>query len=468
MVFKELLQRFLLAAPACVMHRALLENFLSPAKLNAVFKQTAKIQYERELLFSTVVDLTSQVVCRLSPSTRQAYLAQRERITVSLQAIYDKLSHIEPGTSQALVRYSGQRASELIDRCKGSRKPLLKGYRTRILDGNHLGKTNHRLSVLRNTAAGALPGQSLVLLDPLRMVIDEVVLCEDGHTQERSLLNQVVPLLEKGDLLIADRNFCTLGFLFSILARKASFIIRQHAHLPWKSLAKARYAGRCETGRVYEEMIELRDPETGSTKHLRRITIRLNTPTRDGDTEIHFLTNLAAKVTAQKVAQLYRKRWTLEQAFNELTTHLRCELNTLGYPKAALFAFSVAVCSYNLLAALKGVLRGVHGEEKVDKEVSNFHLTNEIQSVYGGMMVALPASQWESYQDLTAPQLATELLRIARAIDLNKYRKETHPPKKPKPKLPNAQARHVATSRLLEAQRLSKQKKRKTAANSGP
>ena len=62
---------------------------------------------------------------------------------------------------------------------------------------------------------------------------------------------------------------------------------------------------------------------------------------------------------------LYQKRWTLEAAFNELTLHLRCELNTLGYPKAAPFAFCVAVCCYNLLASLKGALRAAHGEEEL-------------------------------------------------------------------------------------------------------
>lgn len=92
-----------------------------------------------------------------------------------------------------------------------SPKQSVKGYRTRTLDGNHLGKTNHRLKVLRNTKAGALPGKALVLLDPQRMLIDEVVLCEDGHAQECSLLDQFMPLLAKNDLLIADRNFSTLG-----------------------------------------------------------------------------------------------------------------------------------------------------------------------------------------------------------------------------------------------------------------
>ena len=205
-----------------------------------------------------------------------------------------------------------------------------------------------------------------------------------------------------------------------------------------------------------------------STTQLRRITIRLKSPTRDGDTEIHLLTNLPAPVTALKVADLYRKRWTLEQAFNELTTHLRCELNTLGYPKAALFAFSVAVCSYNVLAALKGALRGVHGEQTVEKEVSNYYLTNEIQSVYGGMMVALPPTTWKSFQTLSPAALAKQLLQWARTIDLNRYPKQMRGPKPPKRKLPNAQARHVATSRLLENQRLQNQRKRKTPSKFSP
>jgi hypothetical protein len=300
------------------------------------------------------------------------------------------------------------------------------------------------------------------------MVIDEVVLCEDGHAQERSLLDRIELLLERRDLLIADRNFCTLAFLFAILARKACFIIRQHGSMPWKSLSKAKYVGVCATGRVYEEVIELQNPATGRTTQLRRITVRLKSPTRDGDTEIHLLTNLPAQVTALKVADLYRQRWTLEQAFNELTTHLRCELNTLGYPKAALFAFAVAVCSYNVLAALKGALRGVQGEKKMEQEVSNYYLTSEIQSMYGGMIVALPPIQWNSFQTLSPAALAKQLLSWARAADLHRYQKQSRAPKPPKRKLPNAQARHVATSRLLENHRLQNQRKRKTPSKLSP
>lgn len=467
MVFDSLFERFAQSAPACVMHRALMENIFSPDKLDALFLKVAKRQYYRELLFSTLVDLTSQVVCRSAPSINAAYVRQRERISVTVRALYDKLDRVELGTSQALVQYVANQTRKLVDHCKGRREPLLRGYRTRILDGNHLGKSEHRLGVLRDTAAGALPGQTLVLLDPDRMIIDEVVCCEDGHAQERSLLPELLTKVVADDLLIDDRNFCTLWFLFALQRRKAYFLTRQHKTLPYKALEKPRSQGCSDTGRIYVQQIELCDPEIGQTTKIRRVTVKLCSPTRDGDSEIHLLTNLPVSVSAQKVAELYRNRWTLEQAFNELTTQLRCELNTLGYPKAALFAFCVAVCSYNLLAAVKGAMRGVHGDEAMTK-VSNYYLTNEIASVYEGMMVAMPPNDWKVFQTMSLASLAAHLIRWARGADLSKYPKHPRGPKKPPPKRPNAQFQHVSTKRLLDEQRQDKKQPRLKASAANP
>jgi hypothetical protein len=44
----------------------------------------------------------------------------------------------------------------------------------------------------------------------------------------------------------------------------------------------------------------------------RRLRIKLNEATRDGATIIHILTNVPRQVSAQQVADLSRKRWTLE------------------------------------------------------------------------------------------------------------------------------------------------------------
>ena len=138
----------------------------------------------------------------------------------------------------------------------GERAAWLPGYPVKILDGNHLAGTEHRLKELRTIGAGALPGHALVVLDPQAMLVTDVFPCEDGHAQERSLLDQVLETIRPGEVWIADRNFCTTGFLFGIARRGGSFVIRQHGatlHIEWVGRAAALRAdprpGRCSSRR---------------------------------------------------------------------------------------------------------------------------------------------------------------------------------------------------------------------------
>jgi hypothetical protein len=289
-------------------------------------------------------------------------------IGVSFKALYDKLAHLEPNISAELVRHTARQLTPVIRQMKGERPPLLPGYRVRILDGNHLAATERRLKILRDVAAGALPGQTLVVLDPELGLAVDVVCGEDGHAQERSLIASILAQVMAGDLWMADRNFCTTGILFGIAGRGGCFLIRQHAStLHWTRESRRRRVGRIETGTVYEQTLWL-ESENGETLPVRRVTLVLDRPTRDGETEIHLLTNLPVRAAkAGRVATLYRVRWTIEGLFQELTTILRCEVDTLAYPKAALFGFCVALASSNVYATVGpsgfsvGVLRGKTG-----------------------------------------------------------------------------------------------------------
>ena len=97
--------------------------------------------------------------------------------------------------------------------------------------------------MLRETKAGALPGKSLVVFELELGIATDVFPCEDGHAQERSLLNHVLETVEKDDLWVADRNFCTLGFLFGIQLNGAFFILRQHQNTPYKTLSEKVFIG---------------------------------------------------------------------------------------------------------------------------------------------------------------------------------------------------------------------------------
>jgi len=452
MLLGKRFQAFVEGSPVSVMVRGVLERGFDPKRLDALFEKTAQLGYTRELLFSTTVRLMSEVVLGVSPSIHAAYQDDSSSVPVTVAAVYDKLKRIETAVSAELVRDSARQLAPIISLMRGKVPPLLKGYRVRILDGNHLAGTEHRIKGLRRLRAAALPGQSLVVLDPELMLIIDVVPCEDGHAQERSLFDSILPMVESGDLWIDDRNFCTTGLTFGIARRQACFLVRQHANsLHWELVGERTCRGRIETGKVFEQAIRLHDPETGETLLARRITVELKEPTRDGETEIHLLTNLPqSDAGAKQVAQLYAKRWTIERAFQDLTVALVCEINTLGYPKAALFGFCLALVAYNAVSLVKAALRAIHGHEKIESEISWYYLCLHLSKVYAGMMIAVPAKYWEIFRCWDDKQFATLLKELAAKIDLKRFRKHPRGPKKPQPKkISGAKTKHVSTARIL-------------------
>jgi IS4 transposase len=451
MVLDDIFERFARQSPVSVMARAALEHALSPQAIDALFERTAQRQYTRTLLFSSVVDLMGTVVAKVQPAVNAAYRAKADALGVSLRAVYDKLERTEPGLSAELVRHTARTLAPVVTAMAGERVAWLPGYRIKILDGNHLAGTEHRLKELRTIGAGALPGHALVVLDPQMMLVTDVFPCEDGHAQERSLLGSVLEAVRPRDVWIADRNFCTTDFLFGIDRREGGFVIRQHgATLFIESTGQRRRCGRCETGAVFEQEMRLGDGD-GGTMVVRRITVELDTPTRDGETEIHILTNLPAEVAdALAIAALYRRRWTVEAAFGELATCLNGEIDTLGYPKAALFAFCVALVSYNVMSVVKAALRSVHGEEAVEG-LSFYYLADEVAGTHRGMMIAIPEDEWAVFHGLTAVAFGGMLLGLAAGVRLSAYRKQVRGPKRPQPKRESgAKIKHVSTAKLLE------------------
>src|SRR3954470_3797145 len=279
MLLDSAFDRFVQGSPVAVMVRGLLEQVLDPTAVDALFDQHAQKQYTRELLFSDIVDVMGEVVCGSRASANAAYRAHRKRLGVSRSAFYQKLNGVEPHVSAALTRQTAANLAAVIDQLGGALPALLPGYRVKILDGNCLAKTEHRLRELRTLAAGPLPGKSLVVLDPALTLVIDVFPCEDGHTQERALLDQVLPTVAPADLWIEDRNFCTLKFLFGVAQRQACFIVRQHKNLPWVAVTELEYAGECEGAELWDQKVQLEHPETGAVLIVRRIELRLQTPT---------------------------------------------------------------------------------------------------------------------------------------------------------------------------------------------
>jgi IS4 transposase len=442
---------FIKERPICVMARGVLERLLDADRIDTLFEHTATQQYTRELLFSTVVQLMSEVVLGVQPSVHAAYQAHKEEIGVSTTALYNKLDRVETAVAAALVRDSARLAAPVVQALRASHPRWVPGYTIKVLDGNHLASTEHRLQELRGTWAAPLPGQALVILDQQRRLITDVVLTEDGHAQERRGITRVLHSVSAGDLWIADRNFCTLGLMFGMACRGAAFLVRQHGQLQGELLGTPTRQGTTRSGTVYEQALMLYDPTSGEAMPVRRLTLALKEPTRDGDTALHLLTNVPAQeASAGKLVGVYGKRWTIETAFFELTTTLSCEIRTLGYPKAALFAFGLALVAYNAVAVIKAALRCVHGKQQGNDEVSSYYLSLELRQTYDGMLVAIPAPHWEVFRAMSPAALAEVLRELASNVRLSKYRKHPRgPKKKPPARTAYKNGSHVATARLI-------------------
>jgi hypothetical protein len=448
--------RFVEKSPISVMVRGTLERVLGADQLDAWFARTAQKQYTRTLLFSTVYDLLSQVVFRIKPSVRAAYRERDADVGASLISVYNKLNGLETQTSAALVRYSASVLTPLIEQLNGTRVSWLPGYRVKSIDGNCIEASERRLKALREVQGGALPGKSLVVYEPALGLVSDVFPCEDGHAQERSLFGAVLATVHVDDLWIQDRNVCTCTFLCEIDSRGASCITRQHESLPFETVNVLRAVGRIETGHVAEQRVQVRDAQ-GGTPLLRRIQVKLDQATRDGDRVLYILTNLPLrKASAKRVARLYRKRWTLETAFQHLEAYFHSEINTLGYPKAALFGFCLALVAYNMLAVVMAALRSVHSADTIDQELSLYYVANDIAQTYHGMMIAIPEEEWRIFSRMQPTEMVTTLITLAQKVRLTAYRKSPRGPKKPRPKHEGTtKASHVSTAKLLRERKVN-------------
>ena len=445
-MWAEVLARFEEKAPASVMTRAILEQAVPAEWVDLVFEEHRQRQYPRELLFSTIVELMSLVSLGLRPSLHAA-ARQMKGLPVSLAALYDKVSRTEPALLRALVTGSAQRLAPTIEELGVS--AILPGWQLRVVDGNHLPSSEKRLGALRRERGAARPGFSVVVYDPdLDQVVD-LQPCEDAYASERV---SVLPLLEKasaGQLWMADRLYCTLPVMEACEKSGASFIVREQSKHP-RLLKEGDWQEPIPvaTGSVREQIIEVK-----SGRQWRRVELNLQKPTESGDTTLLFWSNLPDSISAEQIADLYRRRWSIEGMFQRLESVLDSEIETLGNPKAALLGFASAVLAYNVLAVLKRSVEQAHRQDTSDDwEASMFHLTVQVRSGYEGMQIALPPELLSI--PIPAAGLAAYLLALAKNVLPKAVAKSKRGPKVPKPKEwleGKAANAHVSTDRVLKA-----------------
>jgi hypothetical protein len=450
-ILPAILNPFIEGAPAAVMTRLALDWIIDGTPLDRILQEVADGQFEREFALRHFVEVMLDVACGFRPTPRAAFLRRDLEPIASLSAFYRKLGRMELAVTEDIVRRTAARARQLVRAGGGLVPEPIPGYPARILDGNVLSGTEHRIGPLRTTWSAGLPGMSLAVYEPATGLVTDLILAEDAHTQERALFDRIP--IEPGRLYVADRNFCVRSLLSRITGAGAFFLVRWHrATLPFRATSRLHRRGRCRSGEVHEQTIEVTDAD-GVVHPLRRIVLELDEPTRDGETEIVLVTNLPAEVPAAAGCATYADRWEIEGHYQVMTDLLHCEVPSLGYPRAALFAFGMAAVAGNALAVLRGHLRVAHGEE-IAGEVSDFALVDEAAEAYPGMMVAVPPAAWPRAAVHGAEEVAAVLNDVAARVPVHRMFRCRRGPKKPRPKRSRGdRVHHVSNKKLLDQAR---------------
>lgn len=454
MADQDVLERFVQQRPLAVMTRLALDEMFQPKELAEVFKENRCRGYEQNLRFEDLCTVLADIVLEFSPSPTKAYKDHKKKLGVSKTAFFNKLNNTDPQLSRALVRHGYQKARRMLELMNVPTWSYLSSYQTIIIDGNSVAKCERRILELRSTWQRALPSKSVVVMDADRQLIQDVYPLEDGQAQERTVLDELAGTIEAKQLVLADSAYCTIKFMAAIDDAHACFIFRQHGSLRGELLGKRRFIGRSETGKVYEQSIQVGGV---NGKIYRRVTVELFEPTVDGDTVIHLLTNLPEKdADAATVAQTYRLRWEIEHKFYVATVAHRCEVESLGYPRASIFVFAIAMMALNCRQALFGALY-VALDEDVEEEASHVSVSEEIQKSTDGLNVALGDEQWQALMPKTPAARMAKMIEVAGHYDRVKHRKSVRGAKgPPTPKGKYRNGHHLSVYKILAERNAAK------------
>ncbi len=219
----------------------------------------------------------------------------------------------------------------------------------------------------------------------------------------------------------------------SVNKKKAVFVIRRHRLLPIEHCSEEKFAGENGSGKIYERKISL-SSSNNEIYTSRIIVVKLNRKTRNNDSEIHLVTNIPEETAdAFTVAEIYKKRWGIETAFQRLEAHFNGEISSLGYPKAAIFGFCLALVAFNIYAVIMASLRSVHPDTNIKDEVSEYYIAQDISAVYEGMIIAVDYKDWSIFRNISRAKMTILLMLSAKQINLKHLKKNRRGAKKEKP-----------------------------------
>lgn len=359
-------------------HWALPDDFLQE-----LFAAHRGACYERLLTFSQVVHLTADALLQHHGSGRQAFDHHRQegQMPVSDQAGYQKLSRLPLPLSEAFLGNATARLGQLFPTALVSAWPAsLDAFELAIVDGKAIKKVAKRLKPARGLAGGILGGKALCCLNARTGLVIAAATHADGEVNDARLVPALVPTvrthLAGPRLWVADRQFCDLTQTVLFTQENDHFLIRyQRKTKFYADPEKPSRSGQDAQGRVWrEEWGWLGRPAATGRRYVRRITLE-----RPGAEDLVLVTSLLEgdQYPASDLLELYRRRWRIEQVFQQLVEvfHLEALIGTT--PEGTVFQMCFCLWLYNLLQVVRAYV--AQGQKMAAERVSVEMLFTDVQ-----------------------------------------------------------------------------------------
>lgn len=177
-----------------------------------------------------------------------------------------------------------------------------------IVDSSTLEALFCKLKSLEDVAKGALAGKMGTVIDLLTRLPVEIWFQENPRASDTKLEKHILNLVTPNTLLLLDRGFYHFSFWLQLLEKEVHFITR------------FKKGASIKVEQIFTDSYALRDRliHLGSgTKKTPFITLRM-IEIRSGKTWHSYLTSVVDPqlLPPYVVADLYRRRWRIEDAFN--------------------------------------------------------------------------------------------------------------------------------------------------------
>jgi hypothetical protein len=178
------------------------------------------------------------------------------------------------------------------------------------------------------------------------------------HDNERTLWRRLWDLLQRGDIILADRGFCAFADYHLLLERGVDCIMRLHACRSTgvkkiKKLGKDEWLVEWVKGHCPKWIEKAQWATLPKTLRVRHIEVRITVPGFRPETIIIATTLLDPKrYPAKEIIELYRKRWNAELYLRDIKSTMGMDTLRCKTPVLILKEFTMHLIAYNLVRAI--------------------------------------------------------------------------------------------------------------------